>query len=77
MKVKSFSRVQLIATPWTAAYQAPPCMAFSKQEYWSGLPLPSPRTVATVLNKTNLATVLNKTNFNLQMYILVEERGKK
>ena len=37
-----FSRVQLIATPWTAAHQAPPSMRFSRQEYWSGLPLPSP-----------------------------------
>ena len=37
-----FSRVQLFATPWTAAYQAPPPMGFSRQEYWSGLPLPSP-----------------------------------
>ena len=41
MKVKSLSRVQLLATPWTAAYQAPPSMGFSRQEYWSGLPLPS------------------------------------
>ena len=41
-KVKSLSRVQLLATPWTAAYQAPPSMGFSRQEYWSGLPLPSP-----------------------------------
>ena len=42
MKVKSFSRIQLLATPWTAAYQAPPSMGFSRQEYWSGLPFPSP-----------------------------------
>ena len=42
VKVKSLSRVQLVATPWTAAYQAPPSMGFSRQEYWSGLPLPSP-----------------------------------
>ena len=37
-----FSRVRFLATPWTAAYQAPPSMGFSKQEYWSGVPLPSP-----------------------------------
>ena len=43
VKVKSLSRVQLFATPWTAAYQAPPSMGFSRQEYWSGVPLPSPR----------------------------------
>ena len=41
-KVKSVSRVRLLATPWTAAHQAPPSMGFSRQEYWSGLPLPSP-----------------------------------
>ena len=40
--MKSFSRVQLFATPWTVAYQAPQSMEFSSQEYWSGLPLPSP-----------------------------------
>ena len=42
VKVKSLSRVRLLATPWTAAYQAPPSMGFSRQEYWSGVPLPSP-----------------------------------
>ena len=42
VKVKSFSRVQLLVTPWTAAYEAPPSMGFSRQEYWSGVPLPSP-----------------------------------
>ena len=42
VKVKSFSRVRLLATPWTAAHQAPPSMGFSRQEYWSGLTLPSP-----------------------------------
>ena len=41
-KVKSLSRVQLFATPWTVACQALPCMGFSKQEYWSGLLFPSP-----------------------------------
>ena len=39
VKVKSLSRVRLLATPWTAAYQAPPSMGFSRQEYWSGVPL--------------------------------------
>ena len=42
VKVKSFSCVRLVATPWTAAYQAPPSIGFSRQEYWSGVPLPSP-----------------------------------
>ena len=40
--MKSLSRVQLFATPWTVAHQAPPSMEFSRQEYWSGLPFPSP-----------------------------------
>ena len=40
--VKSLSRVRLLATPWTAVYPAPPSMGFSRQEYWSGLPLPWP-----------------------------------
>ena len=42
MKVKSLSRVRLFATPWTVAYQASLSMGFSRQEYWSGLPFPSP-----------------------------------
>ena len=41
VKVKSLSSIRLLATPWTAAYQAPPSMEFSRQEYWSGVPLPS------------------------------------
>ena len=41
IKVKSLSRVWLFGTPWTAAYQAPLSMGFSRQEYWSGVPLPS------------------------------------
>ena len=42
LKVKSLSRVWPSVTPWTAAYQPPPSMGFSRQEYWSGVPLPSP-----------------------------------
>ena len=51
VKVKSLSRVWLIATPWTAAHQAPPPMGISRQEYWSGVPLPSPswRSVTSFL----------------------------
>ena len=47
VKVKSLSRVRPLATPWTAAHQAPPPMGFSRQEYWSGVPLPSPTTCKT------------------------------
>ena len=42
VKVKSLSRVRLLATPWTAAHQAPPSMGFSRLGYWSEVPLPSP-----------------------------------
>ena len=42
MKVKLLSRIRLFVTPWTVTYQAPPFMGFSRQEYWSGLPFPSP-----------------------------------
>ena len=44
LKVKLLSHVRLLATSWTAAYQAPLSMGFSRQEYWSGVPLPSPTT---------------------------------
>ena len=47
-KVKSLSRVRLLATPWTAAHQAPPSMGFSRQEYWSGVPL---KVTYLVLNR--------------------------
>ena len=42
MKVKSLSHVQLFATPWTVVYQSSQSMGFSRQEYWTGLPFPSP-----------------------------------
>ena len=45
VKVKLLSRVRLFTTPWTAAYQAPPSTGFSRGEYWSGVPLPSPRAM--------------------------------
>ena len=51
VKVKSLSRVWLLAIPWTTAYQAPPSIGFSRQEYWSGVPMPSPRD--TVVNQIN------------------------
>ena len=49
VKVKSLSHARLLATPWTAAYQAPLSMGFSRQEYWSGLPLPSLKMEITVI----------------------------
>ena len=48
LKVKLLSRIQLFVTPWTVAYQAAPSMGFSRQEYWSGLPLPSPDLCCTI-----------------------------
>ena len=43
--MKSLSHVRLVVTPWTAAHQAPPSMGFSRQEYWSGVPLLSPLSI--------------------------------
>ena len=54
VKVKSLSRVWLLATPWTVAYQAPPSMGFSRQESWSGLPFPSPICVYRSWKKPSL-----------------------
>ena len=54
VKRKSLSHFQLFATPWTAAYQAPLSMGFSRQEYWSGVPSPSPKHLATGHTKQNL-----------------------
>ena len=50
VKVKSLSRVRLFATSWTAAYQALLSMGFSRQEYWSGVPLPSPKVCISTSN---------------------------
>ena len=55
VKVKSLSRVRLVGTPWTAAHQAPPSMGLSRQEYWSGVPLPSP---SNALKKGNIACLI-------------------
>ena len=60
VKVKSLSRVRLLATPWTAAYQAPPSMRFARQEYWSGLPLPSPMTNLDSILKSRDITLPTK-----------------
>ena len=54
VKVKSLSRVRLLATPWTAAHQAPPSMGFSTQEYWSGVPLPFPEVLSRGIKTESL-----------------------
>ena len=61
VKVKSLSRVWLLASPWTAADQAPPSMGFSSQEYWSGVPLWQKRKVSTVYLEKHY-TYLEKEN---------------
>ena len=58
--MKSLSRVQLLATPWTAAYQAPPPMGFSRQEYWSGVPLPSLYMLLMYKQQLNLGEEMQK-----------------
>ena len=58
--MKLLSRVRLLATPWTTAYQAPPSMGFSKQEYWSGVPLPSPGTDSYTLTKKERGRVVRE-----------------
>ena len=52
VKEKSLSHFRLFATSWSAAHQAPPSMGFSRQEYWSGVPLPSPIRLQTCYEKT-------------------------
>ena len=59
VKVKLLSRVQLLATPWTAAHQAPPSMGFSRQEYWSGVPLPSLPWNTTELQNIHSVRLIN------------------
>ena len=60
VKVKSLSHIRLLATPWTAAYQAPPSMGFSRQEYWSGVPLPSPTFTLDSVVKSRAIALLTK-----------------
>ena len=67
VKVKSLCRVRLLATPWTEAYQAPPSVGFSRQEYWSGVPLPS-LTHDTVLTKVQ---ILFKILFYCPLFVFI------
>ena len=62
VKVKSLSCVWLLVIPWTAAYQGPPSMGFSRQEYWSGVPLPSPIIQHT--QSKNFGTVVHRAVIN-------------
>ena len=58
--VKSLSHVQLFVTPWTVAHQAPPFMEFSRQEYWSGLPFPSPGNLSEPGDRTPVSRVAGR-----------------
>ena len=72
VKVKSLSRVRLLATLWTAAHQAPPSMGFSRQEYWSGVPLPSPcisPTTWIIGNKMLRKKLESLTSWNLTVNV--------
>ena len=66
MKVKLLSHVQLFATPWTAAYQAPPSMGFARQEYWSGVPSPS----LDLLKRERI-----KCSFDMDFFLLLFKKG--
>ena len=66
--MKSLSRVRLLVTPWTAAYQAPPSMGFSRQEYWSGVPLLSPnRCRRFAINPISALTTTGPVTLGLTM----------
>ena len=69
VKVKSLSHVQLSATPWTAAHQAPPSIGFSRQEYWSGVPLPSPSLGLLNLNSLSMFFLLDYITAIKNMYM--------
>ena len=67
VKVKSLSHVRLLATPWTATYQTPPSMGIFRQEYWSGMPLPSLKLCLSIIKsktvpQTSYANLLSNLN---------------
>ena len=75
VNVKSLSRIRLFATPWSAAYKAPPSVGFSRQECWSGVPLPSPRLLAKnsslVEKRQELLQQRNRPKIYLKIQILI------
>ena len=70
--VNHFNHVQLFATPWTVVAQAPQSMRFSKQEYWSGSPLPSPNIMSIPI-KISITNVIQRINelwkYDLKVYL--------
>ena len=67
VKMKSLSHARLLATPWTGAHQAPLSMGFSRQEYWSGVPLPSP----VLSGECVISSVLSRRSKNLKQWTSV------
>ena len=76
MKVKSLSRVRLFAAPWTVAYQAPLSMGSSRQEYWSGLPLPSPSDRSSYLLDLSVYLSIYLSSVYLFIYHGVPSHGE-
>ena len=74
MTVKLLSRVQLLATSWTAAHQAPPSMGFSRQEYWSGVPLPSP---SLIIREMQVKTTMRYYLTLVRMAVIKKSRNNK
>ena len=75
VKVRSLSGIRLFPTPWTAAYQAPLSMGFSRQEYWSGLPLPSLEHSSKVMLKFSKPSLSNMRIMKFQMFKVVLEKA--
>ena len=74
MKVKLLNRVRLVGTPWTAAYQTPPSMGFSRQEYWSGVPLPSQDWMFPIGSGTIIIIIIVKLyNYTVLLYLSQEK----
>ena len=70
VKVKLLSHVRVFATPWTAAHQVPPSMGFSRQEYWSGSPVPSPSIRHSGCLKTLPSTLVRRRFLLLRCFLL-------
>ena len=75
-KVKSLSRVWLLATPWTAASQAPLSMGFSRKEYWSGLPFPSPNRIPILFKSWFCYLLLDKSPDFSEYLLLIQKLQK-
>ena len=77
VKLKLHSRAWFLATPWTGAYQAPPSMGFSRQEYWSGVPLPSPNNGILLSHKKSEIMPFSAKGIQLEIITLSEVIKRK